>query len=138
MKSALKEQKKRDLWRACLHEAAHLVIARHFKVSGHIRVAEHTNGGTEERYFVGQFHPLSKITTVKAKRAIGLAGSMAELLEEDSTLTECDCDDLELSESDATLANGYQVRDIGRTLELLRENWPEILQEASDRGTGMI
>jgi hypothetical protein len=129
-----------DLHRACLHEAAHVVIARLYgaaEVNARVDPTE-TSDPIAEKTFVGstQFC-LPDGLDRDHRRMIALAGTVAEELAGDSEidgfvlLDYLECGDVLLSETDAKLAGSYSAADLDRCIALVRHAWPQVLAEAS-------
>jgi hypothetical protein len=133
-----KQMRARDLRRVCLHEFAHLHVARHHGVAGHVRVAAnpHAGDGLTERMFIGKFHFLQRCEDASALRQIGLAGTVAEELDDDTTLEGWQILEwlqegtLELSGTDAKYAGDYTEADLDLTIALVRDLWDALDSDA--------
>jgi hypothetical protein len=126
-----------DLRSACIHEAAHAAVAQHL---GAIAVAEVFPSGTSdtvnERYWVGQTR-LYTPTTGRMRVLIGLAGSVAEALDDDDggrEMIEMNPEDFnlsyDLSQTDADLAGSFTTPDVEETAAILKSVWPTVEREA--------
>jgi hypothetical protein len=125
-----------DLWRACLHEHAHAAVARHFDVLSDVRIERNPDGGPEQRHYVGQCRMYSRPEGMPG-RIVGLAGTVAECVDEDNDVESWDVAEylllelITLSNTDADLASGYSDADIALCLQLVRRMWPEIVSMAT-------
>jgi hypothetical protein len=121
------------LARVCLHEYAHLVVARALGACGYVRIRLGPNG------FAGAFHMHDHASLdERAWRVVALAGTLAEWLDDAPRLDVADaCERLArpmaLSHEDATLGAGHDAHDVRRCLHLLREHWNGLLLEAEER-----
>lgn len=128
----------RDLARVCLHEYAHLVVARRLGAVGFVRIARIVPPRDEGPHFAGRFE-LHVPLDAELVRIVALAGPIAELvdLEPSIHITELRsrlaAGPLRLSGADAVLAAGYAEDDVARALALVRELWPTIVEESASR-----
>jgi len=126
---------KRDLLLACIHEYAHMIVARHLGIHGFVKIARNGSGGELERHFGGTFTRFADGNTHQ-KRMIGLAGTVAEHVYCDPAIEafqiadflECGAD--ELSISDADISGDYTAADIEECLVLVKLLWATILEGA--------
>jgi hypothetical protein len=127
-----------DLARVCLHEYAHLVVARQLGAMGFVRVARIFASRDAGPHFAGRFE-LHEPLGADQLRMVALAGSIAEIVEPTPSIGPADVaarlasGPSRLSGADATLAAGYVADDVARTLSLVRELWPMIRDEAAAR-----
>lgn len=124
------------LAQVCLHEYAHLVVARALGACGFVRIARATvaDGSVQA---AGAFHLHGDLDD-REWRIVALAGTLAEWLAEAGALHADDaCRRLAaggvLSPSDAALAAGHDDDDVRRCLALLGEHWPQVVREAHER-----
>jgi hypothetical protein len=126
---------------ACVHEYAHLVVARGFGACGFVtvaRIAGRTEGGAA---WCGRFQLFGELSDDEW-RIVALAGAIAERVE---ARTACDSRSLleslqrpgALSDSDARLAFGYDASDIERCLRLVTTCWQEIDAQAAERAASV-
>ena len=73
----------RDLHFACIHETGHLVVAQHVGICGRLDFEWNPAGGEAKRFVRGcfQFDRYHPKLTKHVARIIGLAGAIAECLE---------------------------------------------------------
>jgi hypothetical protein len=96
------------LRRACLHEYAHLIVARHFGAAGFVTIA----GDATSCRYGGRFQMYGELADDEW-RVVALAGVVAERLDEEPTLEACTlaaalrADADLLSGTDARLAAGF-------------------------------
>ena len=133
----------RDLRTTLVHEHGHRIVAAHYRVPGRISVRFNSDGSDlAERYFKGQFHSRGRMPTPRSARLVGLAGAVANLIDDEPEIDLCEIDDrLDddknngmgiFSETDRQLAVGYTWYDVAGTLKLLRRYW-SALTVAVDR-----
>lgn len=126
-----------DLRRTLIHEYAHLYVAERHHVFGWVEIACNPGGGDAERHFLGRFRH-APIINARARRLIGLAGTIAELIDDDATVTSADVDDYirsdvaPLSASDAKLAGMYTARDVQASVQAVRAVWSLITARAAE------
>jgi hypothetical protein len=119
-----------------MHEYAHLHVARHFGVHGHVTIEANPDGGLYESHYVGQLHVFTLVPTAHGRAMVGLAGFVAEWLCENPVITaedlfaELDLDPESLSESDRRYAPNVTPRTVGAALWLVRKLWPDIVADA--------
>lgn len=129
----------RDLRSTCIHEYAHLAVARHFGASGFVRIARlqgHANAS-----WAGSFHLYSDLGSDEW-RIVALAGVVAERLDENAQVRgEALCEALRdartLSDSDARYASGHDERDINHCLAIVKSSWREIETMAHERASSI-
>jgi hypothetical protein len=125
----------RELRRACLHEFAHLAVARRFGACGFVRILR--SGDRQARY-AGCFQMHGELADDEW-RIVALAGTLAELVDDEPTIdaTEArarlESGRVALSPLDASLARGYGMRDVARCLAILRAVWALIVADADER-----
>jgi hypothetical protein len=123
-----------DLRSACIHEAAHAVVAQHLGVSA---MAEVFPSGAfdliHEKYWIGKTR-LYPSPTGRARVLIGLAGSVAEALQDDPEWFEMNPEDFELSyelsQTDADFVGNFTTADVEETAAILKSIWPTVEREA--------
>jgi hypothetical protein len=124
----------RALRRACLHEYAHLVVARHFGAAGFVAIA----GDATSCRYGGRFQMYGELADDEW-RIVALAGVVAERLDEEPTVSASvlaaalRADSDMLRGTDARLAAGFEESDIERCLCLVRTLWRDIASEANER-----
>jgi hypothetical protein len=121
-----------DLRFAALHEYSHYCVARHHGFEAVVRIVMNPTGGEDERYYLGSI-TLPKPTEARVRRQIGLAGIVGEAFDSDQTVTALELEDflecgmLELSPTDAEMADGYEAEDIEACISLVRALWEDIV-----------
>ena len=131
----LSEATARALWRASLHEYAHLVVARHFGAAGFVTIARE---GASEPRFGGRFQMYGELADDEW-RIVALAGTVAERVDEEPRIeTALLADALRagpdrLSSVDAQLAADFVETDVEQCLRLVKTLWREIASEAEER-----
>jgi hypothetical protein len=135
-------QSLRNLRRACLHEHAHLAVARALGASGFVSIRCAGRGADGALRFGGRFQMYGELGD-DDWRIVALAGAIAECLDTDPTLsagriaerlrTGADA----LSGRDAELAAGYGDHDVERCLDLVRAMWREIEMDANERSAAI-
>ena len=124
------------LFRTCLHEYAHLAVARHFGACGFVtlRAVPGTTTG-----YAGRFQMYGELGDAEW-RVVALAGALAECLDDDATLG-ADAARRRLAAEpellcgvDAELAQGFVTDDVRRCLEILRAHWASIEGDAIAHG----
>jgi hypothetical protein len=124
-----------QLWRACLHEYAHCVVARHFGAAGFVAIAR---GRLEPSRYGGRFQMHGELADDEW-RIVALAGTVAESIDADpaidaaSVIAALRAEPTPLSGADAQLAAGFLDADVERCLNIVRTLWPEIAREAAER-----
>lgn len=122
------------LWRACLHEYAHLVVARHFGAAGFVAIA----GDATSCRYGGRFQMYGDLADDEW-RIVALAGAVAERLDEEPTVmasvlaAALRADPDMLRGTDARLAAGFDEPDVERCVSLVRTLWRDIAGEANER-----
>ena len=134
----MSEAAARALWRTCLHEYAHLVVARYFGAAGFVTIAR---GTASEASYGGQFQMYGELADDEW-RIVALAGAVAERVDEEPCVetallaaalrTEPGL----LSGVDAALAGDFVEADVERCLRLVKKLWREIASEAGERVGG--
>jgi len=124
----------------CVHEYAHLVVARGFGACGFVTIARIAwHDGAEG--WCGCFQLFGELTD-EEWRIVALAGTIAEWID---MRVECDAGSLfeslqrprALSDSDARLARGYDAGDVERCLRLVTMSWREIETQATERAASV-
>lgn len=135
--------KRRDFQRACVHEAAHVVVARFFKDdTAHWEVIPNDEGNPlTDKLFVGRSR--TGIDHPYKRKMVALAGFIAELLFEDEydvadILETYDLDPDIMGPTDRRQAGGFVDYDVANCLRLVRMLWPEILRESKDPQHGTV
>lgn len=131
--------RQRDLHRACIHEYAHAHVARHHGIDSHVRIADNPDAAddVEQKFFSGKCHFLADCQDPTGRRQIGLAGLVAEHIDDDADveawmiLESLELDPLQLSESDGEYAGIYTEADLNSTAMLIRRLWDSILVDAA-------
>lgn len=131
----------RELRAACVHEYAHLVVARGFGACGFVTVARIAGRGADAGSWCGRFQLFGELSD-EEWRIVALAGAIAERIDARAA---CDTPSLveslqragTLSCSDARLAHGYGARDVERCLRLVKMGWREIETQAAERAAGV-
>jgi hypothetical protein len=125
--------KLRDLGRALIHEHSHRAVALTYRVYGIVEVTPNPNGGLEENHFRGHFHMYSRPRSSRARRFIGLAGALAEMLldygelfDESEAFFELESSE-SFSTTDRALAANYTLDDVYDAVRHIRQHWPAIL-----------
>jgi hypothetical protein len=127
-----------NLRRACLHEHAHLAVARALGASGFVTIACTGRGADGALRYGGRFQMFGELVEGDW-RIVALAGAIAECLDGDPSINaravarrlRLDAD--ALSGRDAELAAGYRQDDVARCLEIVRAAWREIESAACER-----
>jgi hypothetical protein len=125
------------LGRVCLHEYAHLVVARHFGAAGFVAIV----GDSTSCRYGGRFQMYGELADDEW-RIVALAGLVAERLDDEPTLTASvlaaalGADPDLLSGTDAQLAAGFDEVDVERCLSLVTTLWRDITGEANERLAG--
>jgi hypothetical protein len=120
------------LARVCLHEHAHLVVARALGACGFVRIVRVAGGDA----WAGAFQMHGTLDD-RGWRLVALAGTLAEWLDEAPGLGVDDAHsrlraDGALSRDDALLAAGYDAADVAACLAVLRAHWRAIVDEAEE------
>jgi hypothetical protein len=130
----------RDLRRACIHEYAHLAIARRFGACGFVTIVPIVPRTPDEERFAGRFQMLGELADDEW-RIVALAGTVGECLDGDpcadalEIARRLDDGTLALPDVDAQLARGYTAEDVVRCVALVRAEWSTIRREAEARAT---
>lgn len=131
----------RALRAACVHEFAHLVVARAFGARGFVTVARVASPDSGAPTWCGRFQLFGELDDDEW-RIVALAGAIAEHIDGHGTpdarlLAESFKRPGALSDSDARLASGYDASDVERCLRLVRESWQEIEAHAAERAASI-
>lgn len=127
-----------DLRRVCLHEYAHLAVARAFGASGFVRIRRVANDVRAPPRFAGAFQMHGDLDE-RAWHVVALAGTIAEWLADAPSLDEAailarlgeEAD--ALSPVDACLAAGWDATDVRECIRRLRSAWLELMRDADER-----
>jgi hypothetical protein len=124
------------LYATCLHEYAHLAVARHFGACGFVTVQRLHAG---EATWQGRFQLYGALDD-DAWRIVALAGTLAERLFEGHPASAALLEAVlrkpgALSYCDAKLAQGFDRGDVTSCLAVLRDAWPAITCDARERVT---
>jgi hypothetical protein len=120
-----------SLRRTCLHEYAHLAVARHFGAAGFVTIRALSG---DARY-AGRFQMFGELSDSEW-RIVALAGALAECLDAEPGIdieglcARLAADPDLLCGVDAELARGFEVDDVRRCVEILGACWPSIEAEA--------
>ena len=131
----------RDLRAACLHEFAHLVVARCLGAWGFVTVTRIVRDDSGAGGWHGAFQLFGELTD-EEWRSVALAGTIAERID---ARADCDAGSLfeslrrpgVLSYSDAHLADGFDASDVQRCLHLVSMSWREIEMQAAERAASV-
>jgi hypothetical protein len=124
------------LFRTCLHEYAHLAVARHFGACGFVTVRAVPGAAAG---FAGRLQMFGELGDAEW-RVVALAGALAEFHDDDPTLgtdaarLRLVADPELLCGVDAELAQGFGADDVRRCLEILRVHWTSIEGDAIAHG----
>lgn len=127
---------RRDLHRACLHEFAHLHVARHFGVWGRVVIERNPDGGIYETHWAGRFEIYNAAPSRRAEVVIGLAGACAEWLDFEWHVTPAMVLDAidegteQLSPTDAAKVGAVTLPKVRASMDLVRRLWPGIKADA--------
>jgi hypothetical protein len=123
------------LWRTCLHEYAHAVVARHFGAAGFVTIVREYTGAAS---YGGRFQMYGELDDDEW-RIVALAGTVAECVGDDSCVEAASVIAVlrgatsPLSGVDAQLAAGFADAEVERCLAIVRQRWREIASEAAER-----
>ncbi len=127
----------RELRKVAIHEAAHAVVAWHLGyLATKAEVFRVENPGEWDRTWTGRVWFYQQ-PSVQDGRFIGLAGYVAEQLQDDDEITGAclldylDLDAADLSATDARFAAAHTEADLEDTLMLVRWCWEEINTRAA-------
>ena len=124
-----------SLRRTCLHEYAHLAVARHFGACGFVTI--HAVAGAAA--YAGRFQMHGELGDAEW-RVVALAGALAECLDADAAIgadaahRRIAADPQFLRGVDADLAQGFGIDEVRCCLEILRSCWTSIESDAIARG----
>ncbi len=135
---------RRDLIRACVHEAAHAHVAGTLGYHADWRVTKTDASNIyQEKAWVGQTRFFQQLSPDHEK-LIGLAGSIAEEFMDDPSVCADDLLDylqsgaIELSSTDAQYTGEIDELAVSKTLELVKGAWNRILTDAERRAAVYI
>lgn len=131
----------RDLLNVAIHEAAHAIAD--LKTGGAGGNIEICRTGSDDpigmRLWTGNY----KGFHIQDRTAVGLAGLLAEMIQEEGGADAIDppdlafefwdyieCGVIELSATDARSAGDYSPEDVERVAKILIEHWPLVVQRA--------
>jgi hypothetical protein len=129
------QEARRQLWRTCLHEYAHCVVARDFGAAGFVTISR---GRIDASRYGGRFQMYGELADDEW-RIVALAGAVAESIDDDpgveaaSVIAVLRTEPTPLSGVDAQLAAGFIDADVERCLRIVRKLWHEIAREAAER-----
>ena len=132
----------RDLLATCIHEYAHLAVARHFGAFGFVTVTRVSSAAAGATAWRGQFQLFGELPD-EAWRIVALAGTLAEW-RLDAATTDANALDARLrcpgalSSCDEALARGFDRNDVQDCLAVLAGAWPTILRDAGERVEEMM
>ena len=124
-----------SLLATCLHEYAHLAVARHFGATGFVRVSRVAAAPPS---WLGRFQLFGELADDEW-RVVALAGAVAELLAREAapdaahTAARLARDPALTTGTDGQLARGYDIADVARCLSIVKRAWREIVSEAVER-----
>lgn len=125
-----------DLETVALHEAGHQEIARLFGVEGEVEIWPNFEAALDDdKCWHGRFW-FRSTPTIEQRRALALSGSLAEFFAVEhrffapSVLLRLQSGAIPLSESDAALAEGFDIHDVELTCRLVIGAWPLIVASA--------
>ena len=126
-----------DLHATCIHEYAHLAVARHFGAFGFVTVTRVTLAEPRVPAWRGQFQLFGELPD-QAWRIVALAGTLAEWHFDGATTDATALDAMlrwpgALSSCDEALARGFDRDDVQDCLAVLAGAWPTILRDAAER-----
>lgn len=124
-----------------MHEYAHLAVARCFGACGFVTVARVAGLNGELGSWHSAFQLFGELTDDEW-RVVALAGMIAERFDagaafDTRSLLEALQRPGALSDSDASLAFGYDARDIECCVKLLTTSWRAIETDAADRAASV-
>lgn len=136
----------RDLRQACIHEWAHAVVARRFGIFGWVEIYENESplAGLAEKFYLARFRSPCQPKTNAACKAIGLAGLVAEEIDNDPEVQGFELYEsltdgtIELSATDASLVGCFDETDLEFSVALARDLRPQITREAALQARGWI
>lgn len=124
-----------DLRRACIHEFAHLAVARHFGACGFVTIVPVAgNAGC----YAGRFQMHGELSE-QQWRIVALAGTIAELIDTSPPIDPLAIfahlrgGGLPLSTLDAQLAAEYDASDVAQCVDILRGAWTTVVADAAER-----
>jgi hypothetical protein len=126
-----------NLHATCVHEYAHLAVARHFGACGFVTVSPARRRHGNEPHWQGRFQLFGQLADDEW-RIVALAGSLAECIAGGSKpdpllLAEALRRAGALSPCDAALAQGFDAQDVERCLAVILAAWREIVRDAAER-----
>ena len=126
---------------ACVHEYAHLVVARQFGACGFVTVARIGGREHDVQRWHGRFQLFGELGDDEW-RIVALAGTIAEWVDahaafDTASLLAALRRPGTLSASDASLACGYGADHVERCLRIVTMAWHEIETQASERAASI-
>lgn len=124
-----------DLRRACIHEFAHLAVARHFGACGFVTIVPVAG---KAGCYGGRFQMHGELSE-QQWRIVALAGTIAELIDTSPSIDPLAIfahlrgSVLPLSTLDAQLAAGYEACDVAQCVDILRCVWTTVVADVSER-----
>lgn len=124
----------KEHYSAAIHEASHVVVARHRGLTAGASVWRN-NSGADEKAWIGQADFSGKVKTKRAWVEIGLAGEIGVLLFCEGTAMDLIRQEFEelttASETDQEKFAGYNLADINRTVKILLSKKQMVLDMAA-------
>ena len=120
-----------DLRLVCIHEYAHAMVARHFDGRGIVGITKSPRASLATKFYTGHFDLLATLSPRK-KRLVWLAGSIAEVVYSDASITPTgvlksfESGDVVLSRADALGAQGFNRQNITECSYLVGTLWSKI------------
>jgi hypothetical protein len=141
MKRAADSRDAEGLRAACMHEYAHLVVARQFGACGFVTVARIAGREHDAQRWHGRFQLFGELGDDEW-RIVALAGTIAEWIDAQAAF---DTASLlaalkrpgTLSPTDASLAHGYGADDVERCVRIVTMAWHEIEMQATERAASI-
>lgn len=130
---------RRDLVGSALHEVAHATVIRAHGGRAHVKVWPNPGATANpwgEKFWLGRCYYMEELFG-RPRRLLGLAGELAAYLHDDPDLPPGEAweyltgDAHTHSDTDTAAMDGHTEQDVEDTLDLLREHWPEVRQEAA-------
>ena len=125
-----------NLRRTCVHEYAHWAVARSLGACGFVTIVRGSANASGAPQFGGRFQLHGELAA-EEWRVVALAGAIAECYDDDRAISAdaivagLRCGSIALSGTDATLAAGYDERDVAQCLALVKSAWHEILADTA-------
>jgi hypothetical protein len=128
-----------ELVRVCLHEYAHLAVARELGACGYVTIRRVDGAGSR---FAGCFQMFGELADSEW-RVVALAGAVAECMADgcvdDAAIAErvrgASC---LLSGVDAALADGHTADDLALCAAIVRRAWTGLVREAEEQAAASL